>query len=121
MIRIVRPGFPVDPNLFIDLGPDCRGRISNSGGIFGGPIVAVRREQKSHPGAPGVAHPTTGTSSLVTEGPKRSDRGPRCGKMLAIIGEPCARKEGHRNDCRSRLAMDANAVARRSQGTRARR
>ena len=107
------------PEDWAPIGP-ARGRVTNSGGVFGGPIViagpAVRIDGKPRQ----EARPTNGLSALVTEGPKRADRGPRCGKLLAIIGEPCARKEGHRNDCRSRLAMDANAVARRSQGTRAR-
>lgn len=36
----------------------------------------------------------------------------RCGKTLPVVAEPCARFAGHRDSCRSRVALDNNASTR---------
>jgi len=125
LIRIVRPGFPVDPDLFIDLGPDCRGRISNSGGIFGGPIVVARNQHKSVADAnfakrdygksvyakPAILEPVNGR-------PWRDIA--RCNKPMKGVatGQLCARREGHKDTCRTPAAVARDTARRRARSSR---
>ena len=125
LIRIVRPGFPVDPDLFIDLGPDCRGRISNSGGIFGGPIVVPSRQTKSVADSrfaqrdytsgpyakPPILEPVNGR-------PWRDIA--RCNKPMkgAASGQLCGRRVGHAPGCRTPEAVERDTARRRARSSR---
>jgi hypothetical protein len=106
------------PEDWTPIGP-ARGRVTNSGGVFGGPIVVARnqvksladsrfaqRDYNSGPYAkPPIRESVTGRPWL----------GPRCGRILGIIGEPCARAAGHQDSCRSRALMDADNERRRTR------
>jgi hypothetical protein len=96
------------PGGWQDLGP-ARGRIANSGGIFGGPIIAPSK-------------PSTGMFIRATpKGPyqARPSDVPRCGKPLRngpYKGEPCHRRRDHRDDgCRSKVAVERDNRRRRTR------
>ena len=36
----------------------------------------------------------------------------RCGRLMSLVGAPCARLEGHRDGCRSREAMESDRLRR---------
>ena len=107
------------PGDWAPIGPS-RGRISNSGGIFGGPIVVARNQTKSVADAnfarrdyggrvyakPPILEPVNGR-------PWRNV--PRCDGFTASKQEPCARRMGHRDSCRS-----AESIARDNERRRAR-
>jgi len=107
------------PEDWTPIGPS-RGRISNSGGIFGGPIVVPSRQTKSLADSrfaqrdytsgpyakPPILEPINGR-------PWRNV--PRCDRFTASKHEPCARRMGHRDSCRS-----AESVARDNERRRAR-
>lgn len=100
LIRVVRPGYPVDPDLFIDLGA-ARGRVSlATSGILGGPIEYLT-----------PIRPTMEAQTLK----RLIERDyPRCGQMLRT-GTPCVRRPGHADTHRT-----AEAVARDNARRRAR-
>jgi len=107
------------PEDWAPIGP-ARARISNSGGIFGGPIVVpsrqtksvadsrfARRDYNSGPYAkPPILEPVNGR-------PWRNV--PRCDRFTASKHEPSARRMGHRDSCRS-----AESIARDNERRRAR-
>jgi hypothetical protein len=73
-IRIVRPGEPVRPELFVDLGYS-RGRMSGTSASMGGPIVVV---------------PRVTTPRVYAERPPRP-RDVRCGAVIPRTGNVCGR------------------------------
>ena len=102
LIRIARPGYPVK---FIDQGPS---QANMSG--YGGSAIQARPTTTSHH----KTDPRTGQHSAKPRGEALAPERAVCGKTLRIIGEPCARRAGHKYECASRAYMDNRAAGRRS-------
>lgn len=110
-IRICRPGHPVNPDDFIDLGP-ATGRVTHTrGSIYGGVLVTPLGQPK----------PTGKQLEAKRANERRwyaakKDR-ETCGFVMPTYGEPCARRKDHRpaNDHRSRRNLDD--IARRRWAT----
>jgi len=98
-LRIARPGYPV---ILVDQGPSA---ASVTG--YGSALIEAR-PVKSHPDK------RTGRHSPKLRGHALAPELKVCGKTLKIIGEPCARRAGHKYECASRAYMDNRAAGRRS-------
>lgn len=113
------------PEDWTPIGP-ARGRITNSGGVFGGPIVVARnqvksladsrfakRDYNSGPYAkPPILEPVNGR-------PWRDI--PRCNKPMkgAATGQLCGRRAGHAaGDCRTAEAVARDTARRRARASR---
>jgi len=84
-IRIIRPGYPVNPADFIDLGPSV-GRIHY--GAHGVPIVSGAFMVGWR-----VPHRFPGTEARIEPVPRAV-----CGYLMPLAGEHCARRAGHKPD-----------------------
>lgn len=105
-LRLSVPGKPIR---LIPLPGEARarGRITNSGGVFGGPIVV---------GTPTIRD--TRPPPPRTVGPRPSTV-PRCGRPIRQgphAGEPCARRIGHKpGECSSPAAVAKDNARRRTR------
>ena len=109
------------PEDWAPIGP-ARARISNSGGIFGGPIVVARNQHKSVADANFARRDYSKLNKYEAKPPILEPRNgrpwrnePRCDRFTASKHEPCARRMGHRDSCRS-----AESIARDHERRRAR-
>src|SRR5678816_78152 len=93
------------PEDWAPIGP-ARGRISNSGGVFGGPIVVPSRSHRSVADAMEArrdyrqrVYAKPPILESVNGRPWRNE--PRCDRFTVTKHLPCARRKGHRDSCRS--------------------
>jgi hypothetical protein len=100
-LRIARPGHATE---LVDLGPAC-GRVSFTRGPvapIGGMLVVVQSER---------------TAKAEQSRRYRAQAAkPTCGKWMPIVKEPCGRRPGHRDSCRSAVVMADEAKRRWSGG-----
>ena len=70
--------------------------------------LAIAAERMPAPPAPDPAAPREPPDRYAA--PFRGKA--RCGRLMGLVLEPCARLEGHRDCCRSRAAMEADRARR---------
>lgn len=111
-LRVVRQGHPINPDLFVDLGPSVGRRVHTRGAVFGGEMVTGQKPK------PLPVKPTNGRDrarmKAYREAAKVAKPPVLCGRWMILARAECGRTKGHRDDCMSRERMERRAEARRS-------
>lgn len=100
-LRIAHPGKPV---VFVDLGPGT-GRVQ--GANLSGSLVQSRPKDD-------LPIPSTSPKRRAQMAAYRARIDTSCGRVMPITKEVCARRLGHRDDCRTAAHMERKAMQRRA-------
>lgn len=107
-LRVVRQGQPIDPALFVDLGP-ATGRITHSRGMARdyGTLVVAESERTRSKRLQREAMARQRSLAVEPEPARPVRKGPPCGKWMILARTECARKSRHNGSCATRASMDA--------------
>ena len=111
-MSFLRLAHPNQPTRIVDLGPG-HARVAGFGGRMVTP-VGVKRVPGQYADIPTAAGLANKQRSAAAKAEKAAAAKARCGALLKVVGEPCARANGHKDSHRSQFALDSAAQQRRT-------
>jgi hypothetical protein len=110
-LRIVRQGHPVDPSLFVDLGPSVGRRTFTRGAVYGGTLVVggprgrtvdqqrAAEEVTRNAEAARRYYERNRAEVLERQRARRAAAKPPCGKWIILARAECTRPVRHQGAC----------------------